>query len=565
MSGFSTLRDRAEALREGIEELLLEERSKTATEHLKEAEAAVSRFCDLGASDAGIAALDGLRERLDRAKASVGSTPDTALFDEALVWASELRALALDELAQTAPADLAKHDVLPFGFRASKGSPSVYEARDVPPLQVFAKIRAWDDLEEDDEEDEAAEEKRIVSPLHVGLARLGRDTMEDVAILGGLRRLEDEERWSDADGFEQRLLANLDLLWALDAPIHDDVPKLGVPRSLFAYATEWALPDWGRAFALSFGLGCSSSEAALRWVMLAMRRSATSVLGAYVHGLSLASGPYVNRTISAELRTDAPPELLAALLEIAERRQTFEASAVVPLLAHPTSIVKVAALGAMRTAPKEIAITSALSMLGASDESVGVQAADELARRNNADGLAHLRGVLLTSRSSADKGVALRALSLAGNPNDEGLLAEHALPREDGVMWLSFFGRVGVVPLILQDLQKRREAGPLEAVRMARAERAFNRVTGLDPSADPPALQTKFEQSGMAKKGTRLRGGEPHSARAIVAELLSPISRQGERRVLARELPLVVPNAPLFDVDGFTAAQVAALSSVEMG
>ncbi len=561
MSGFETARDRAEALREGIEELLLEESARAATAHLKDAEAAVSRYCEVGSTEAGLAALDALRASLEKAKGALASSSDASLVDEAITWAGELRARALDELSRLSPDAVIERREPALGFRASRGAPTVHEARDVPALEVFAKKRPWDAIESDDDEEPMVP---VGKDIDAGLARLGRDAMEDIAILGGLRRCEEEEKWSDAIGFEDRLLANLDLLWALDSPAHDDVPRLGVPRALFRYATEWALPDWGRAFAVSFGLGCSSSEAALRWVMLAMRRSAASVYGAYVHGLSVASNPYVDRTIASELRTDASPELLAALLEIAERRHTYEASAIVPLLAHPVAEVRIAALRAMRAAPKDVAIASARSLLGSGDASVSIRAADELARMDQAEGLEHMREVLGSSTSSPDRGLALRAIALAGVAKDEALLVEHTRDREDGVVWLSFYGKPSVVPLIAEELGRLRDQGGLMAARIARAERAYNRVTGLDPSGDGNALVLRFEESGQAKKAARLRAGEALSARTIVTELESPVSRQGERRILARELPLHVPDAPYLDVDAFHATQLAILTSIEL-
>jgi hypothetical protein len=72
----------------------------------------------------------------------------------------------------------------------------------------------------------------------------------------------------------------------------------------------------------------------------------------------------------------------------------------------------------------------------------------------------------------------------------------------------------------------------------------------------------QFEQSGLAKKATRLRRGEPWDAKPVVAGLLDLNALQGERRILARELPLALPNAPPFDVDGFIATQIGSLNAL---
>ena len=51
--------------------------------------------------------------------------------------------------------------------------------------------------------------------------------------------------------------------------------------------------------------------------------------------------------------------------------------------------------------------------------------------------------------------------------------------------------------------------------------------------------------------------------RQIIHELSNLNARQGERRILARELPLVLPNAPSFDTEGFIASQLAVLNALE--
>ncbi len=563
MSVFSSFRDRAEALRDGIEELLLHESAADAVAHLRDAEVAVSRFCELGATDAGISALDALSSALTLAKASLrDSAPDTAtLLDEAGIWTKELRLVALDDLARQPPGKLGDTHHHVFGFRASFRTPAVHQTPDMPALPVLAKEKAWDAPPDDDEvvEDQDA---ITTDPLYAGLVRLGRDTMEDIAILGGLRRLDDTERLGDGVAFEERLLANLDLLWSLDVPFHDDLPRLGVPKALFRYATEWSTPDWGRAFALSFGLGCTSSETALRWVMLAMRRTPKSSLGAFVHGLSNASSPHVDKTVLAELRTDASPELLAALLEIAERRGIYEASAVIPLLAHPVLEVKLSALRALRSAPPSVATTTALQFLDSTDGTAS-DAAEELARRNHPAGLTFLRNDLGASDLSR-RTLALRALVLSGSVKDEALVLEHARTRDDGPRWLGFFGWSSVIPTLLEILAKERDGGFDSAPAALRVERALQRVTGLDTaSVELATLRAQIEQRGFLKKAQRLRLGEPHAPKTVVSELANLATFQGDRRILARELSSISPDGPRLSVDAFIGAQLAFLASVD--
>lgn len=568
---FTSLRERADALREGIEELLLEQSTQTTAgkkraEHLKEAESLVSRFCEEGATDAGIATLDQLGVALGKAK-SIGSddAASAELLDEAITWSSELRTRTLDEIAR-APFDTMADRARVIGgtgtaFVASRGGPCIHPAPEVPSLDLVARTRRWDDPVI--EEDEPPPAPGQVDPVRESLGRIGRDTMEDVAILGGLRRLNDEERWGDAIEFEERLLANLDLLWSLDVPLHDDVPRLGVPRALFRYTNEWALPDWGRAFALSFGLGCCDSEASLRWVLLAMRRAPSTVLGAYVSGLSIGSNPFIDRTVLAALRSEEPPELLAALLEIAERRGAFEASAVAPLLAHPSADVKLAALKACRGAPDALAVPFAERLLGAAETRLQLYAAEELARRNRVVGLDTLRDMLRQTSDAEVRAIALRALAVAGLSKDEGLVLERSEGQEDYALWVSFFGKPSHIALALRELRDARARLPNTPQRAVTAERAVARMTGLDASADVDQLAAKVEEAGMMKQPGRIRGGQPYAADRVLRELLDANARQGERRVLLRELALVATSTlPAIDLDGFFARQIATLSTV---
>lgn len=571
---FATIRERADALREGIEEMLLEQptdtvRDKARAEHLKDAESLVSAFCEQGASAAGIATLDRLGAAL--AKAKEQGTDDAAageLIDEAITWAVELRTRSLDELAANPyeAEERARTMAATGGFRASNGGPSLHPAPEVPALDLVARAKAWDDPSAA-ELDDPPPPVDGTDPVREGLARLGRDTMEDMAILGGLRRLNEDERWADSTGFEERLLANLDLLWSLDSPIHEDIPRLGVPRALFKYTNEWSLPDWGRAFALSFGLGCCDSEPALRWVILAMRRGAAAVLPAYVHGLSIGSNPYIDRTVLSTLRSEEPPELLAALLEIAERRGVFEASAIAPLLAHPSPIVKLAALRACRNAPDALAIAFAERFMGGGDATLHLYAADELARRNRVAGVDALREVLRGSGGAAPTGeartVALRAIALAGLPKDESLVLERSEGQEDYALWISFFGKPSHVALVVRELEAARAQLPNAPQRAVTAERALTRMTGLDPTGEIDQLMARIEEAGTMKLPGRIRWGRPYAGEHVLKELLDPSARQGERRILARELPLVATGTlPPIDVDTFFARQVATLATV---
>ena len=73
-----------------------------------------------------------------------------------------------------------------------------------------------------------------------------------------------------------------------------ETPRLGVPRAVWSYAIESNVPDKGRAFALAFILGCSSSSVALRWIALGMQRADPALLPTFAEALALASNPDID-------------------------------------------------------------------------------------------------------------------------------------------------------------------------------------------------------------------------------------------------------------------------------
>jgi hypothetical protein len=581
------LRDRALALRDEIDGMLLElpDAEGAVPSALKTAAGAVSRFCELGLSDDGIASLDRVRDELVKAREALPADrveADGAVLEEARSWAEDLRRRALDRLPSAAmlAERLARAEVA-NPFQASVGAPVVHVPFEIPAPEVIEKRRPF--LEPPvDKGDGHPTEKPKPAPITVQLARLGRDAMEDVAILGGLRRLKDDDVWSQTREFEARLLANLDALWSLDRPVDPSSPRLGVPQALFAYVTEWSFPDWGRAFALSFSLGCVDSEAALRWVVLAMRRSDSAVMSAYVAGLAAASGSSIGKVALAELTGDVNADTAAAWLEVAEKKRVFEASAIVPLLTHPSAAVRIRAARCLRNAPRDLAISALHELADDADLVVRAEAADELAAVGRPEGAERLRLVLSETLGSTDAGaepvaeeslddasraavwVALAGLAIGGDPADEARVLAVSLRLRTGPEWLGWYGRPAHVEILLRELHAARELGPEGHARAEACERAIQRITGLGTNGSVAALRaevaTLVETSAGYREARRARHGKPFDVQAIPAELRDPQAKQGARRMLARELALHTPAAPRIDVDDWLSRQDSTLA-----
>lgn len=572
------LRERTDALREELDGLLMELPEPKGAVHaaLGRATEALVRFRELGLTDGGIGALGELRAAALGAREALSSERaelDGPLLDEAIAWVDDLKRRALDQLPPPAAlAERARRLEQVDPFRASVGTPALHRPFEVPAPEILEKRRDFLALPVDDEG--PASGVREKSLVELELARLGREAMEDIAILGGLRRSKDEQLWADARGFERRLLANLDALWSLDRPVRAEAPRLGVPRALFAYLTEWSFPDWGRAFALAFTLGCTDSDAALRWVVLALRRAEPGVVDAFVSGLALASGPGIGRAALAELGADVTPLNTAAWLEVAERKAAFEASAVVPLLAHPDESVRSRAARCLRHAPKELAIEALLELLRDASPLVSADAADELAARGRSEGLGHLRvaldRALRVDPVGDDDGlggpalVALRVLSLSAEASDEELLLRAAKRDPKALRYLGWYGRPAHVGLLLGELEAARARGPEGFAAAEAAEEAITRITGVQAALSldelGQAIKKLAEDSPAYRDAKRARHGRPFEASLVLDELEKPTTRQRHRRMLTRELSVVLPTAPRFDVDDWVARQEVTLA-----
>lgn len=539
-----------------------------AVTSLREAVALVSGFLEAGPDD-----LEA-RADLERATAAVEAARSRLTGDEAtarrLESAARWLADTLDRLHRRAPPRPGGIDEA--GARrsdeilASVGLPRLHHAL-VPAPRLLARDAVAASA--------ARASLAAATPVTGDLAQvraIARDCFEDLASLGSLRRLHDVEPWTDAAPFEQRLLDNLDALVALERPLGPGAPPVGLVDALYAYATEWLIPDYGRTFALAFTLSCLASETALRWVVLALRRSHPRTFPAFVDAFALGSSDAIDRTL-VELCADDDPAIVAVALEAMARRGRPDVASTVLVLMRPFTTGPSAALAevAMDLAarlPAQTAVPLLSRLLEGAPPAplAAARAAAALATLGEARGVKHLRGLLQAAGDPAEpaRRVAFEALCLLGSPLDGHLVATEAGADPVRLGWLAWHGHPDHVPLLVEALRRALTSGEDydTADRLARAlERigggAAPRPTGFgaaDLEARVEAWRRSFEERRPAD-ATRLRRGLSWTPQAIVAELSARDTKQGDRPVLARELAFVTRRAVHLDVTGWVAAQ----------
>jgi hypothetical protein len=572
-------------VRDALEESLLAivDRASAAevAERLREAIAILNRRIEAPARDAE--ALD----ELDRAAVTMRAAGEALRGDEVTARRIEGAARRLSEASEGLRRGLSARPAGPPGTQrsdemlASVGVPRAHHA-DVPAPRVLAR------------EDRATEVRRAraaleASPGSAGeieqIRALARDCFEDIASLGSLRRLYDSEPWVDAGPFEQRLLDNLDAVVALDRPLSPRAPSLGLVEALYAYATEWTVPDFGRTFALAFTLCCLAPEAAMRWVVLALRRSHPRTYPAFVDAFALGSNEAIDRTL-AELCSDDDPAIVGVAIEAMARRGRPGMSSTVLLLARPSPGLAVKAIELAARLPAQAVGPLLSRFLSAPDPVAAASAAAALVTLGDPRGAKHLRELLGRRRTSIEVGdmegpakdaaegraradadarrVALETLCLLGNPADRELVAAEAVAVREALPWLGWHGAPEHVPVLVAALREALAAGGMYDVVDGLA-RTLERIGGerlprlgqVGPS-ELEARATQWAQSLQERRppdATRLRFGRAWTPLAVIDELQDRTTKQGERPTLARELALVTRRSAHIDVAGWVAAQ----------
>lgn len=439
---------------------------------------------------------------------------------------------------------------------------------------------------------------------------LARDAMEDLASYSTLRKLGDEEAWGAAEAFERRLLASLDALVALARPLRPDQAELDLAEALFAYATEWIVPDRGRAFAFAITMASVASDAALLWVLMGLRRAEAAARPAYTEALALGSNPHIAEKLITILTDDGPKETTLVALEAAGRRRLFHAGAMLPLTTHPDARIASLAIRGLMSAPAELASETLSRLIERGQRLVvravagetlidkGPPAQPGASAKGVARGREVLRGVIEellgheASRAPLDRGPArkrldaddrialshaLRGLAVAG----DGLDAEHVWAAAHALgsyREVGFFGHVPHVALLFatlseldgrgttsQDDGEARGSAGAWVEQLELLATALKRITGIDAPKHGPGRYdlNGFKRLWEEKVPTialgRTRFGKPFQRADLLAELAAPATRQADRRLLAKEVAHHSEGVLHFDVDGWVADQKAFL------
>ncbi|UQA63162.1 HEAT repeat domain-containing protein [Polyangium aurulentum] len=558
----------AESVRATLEAslLVLADRSDAtdAADAVRAAIARISKFVEAEALGVGpiehLESAEGLvraaRERLS------GDETTSRRLESAARWLREASGSMRERLLSRTPEQEPSRAV--FELLASVGVPRAHRV-EVPPPRVLAR--------EDLLEETGAPFRGALGagPGVAGelaqLRQIARDCLEDLASLGSLRRLHDWEPWIDARTFEQRLLDNLDALVSLELPLDPRAPSVGLVDELWRYATEWAVPDLGRTFALAFTLCCLSSETALRWVVLALRRSHPRTHPAFVDALALGSNGAIDRVV-AELCGDDDPAIAAVGLEAAARRGRADVGSTLLLLQHPSAALVCRAIEVATRLPVQVSLALLSRLLDGGEPVVAATAASALCELGDPRGVKHLRHVLGHDPGSDREAlrarrIALETLCLLGSAADRRLVAAAAGASSEGLDLLGWHGHPEHVPVLLEALRRLVSAGGSVA-DAARIARALERIGG-GAVPRPGAMSHEFEPALAAwarsfeerrpADGARLRFGERWTASATVAELATPATKQEVRPLLARELALATQGAMRLDVTGWVAAQ----------
>ncbi len=552
--------------------------------------------------DAGLGVPDPLTpvDRAARAiEAARGHAPqvDHETLGELLAELGELRRRALDRLGAEAASPPSRPVTLATGLElvASVGQPAVRRGVVLPPLSLvrppieiedlLAEATRRDPVAEDEDEreedlapvvgptDGATLQERRADPSYAHLHAVARDLMEDLGMLQALRRPLPDERWVGPERFEARVLAQLDALFSLTLATDPFEPVYALIEELHAYATEWAAPDRGRAFALALPLACIDGDAAARWLLAALRRSHPYTHPAFVDALALGASPRLGRAIGAALSGTEPSAVLIALLEAAERRRDVGASSLVLCLDHPEPAVVCAAARALARADRAVA-QAVLSDLLARQGPAALVAAELLAGMGEQHGFATLRGWLEVDLASSPGhrdplrvGTALRALACLGAREDESLVLRAALELEGGLRWLGTYGHAphaATLYEIAEDPARGADARQGLAVLLGDAFRGVEDETSGDAE-----LRASVEADRAARReeaasaSVRWRGGGPHrGVVTLLAELLDPAARRDDRAAVVYELGMATRSVVPLDPSDWISRQRADIDAL---
>lgn len=419
-----------------------------------------------------------------------------------------------------------------------------------------------------------------------GIGRLLRDVMEEVGSLGMLRSPKGPPvAWGiGLQGFEERLLADVDAFMALAEPANGEPPAIDAIGELVDWAGDAMVPDPVRAFSRTFLLGCIAGEDTARAAVLALRRSHPITHDAERDALALCPHPQVARELS-RVFAEETPELLRLSLDVLRRRREVSFEAVAPLLSHPNAHVREAAARALSAATAPEAALRLLEEHAASeeDDAALLATAEALLVLGSRKGLAVVRDKLEEEAQLAGslprpvRAAASRLLAVSGGRADGALLCRLLRHEPAAALALGWYGDASTVPLLLGQLTEVSGYPKLHAFARALAA-ALHRVTGLgrppgddgrtslytvEPPLDPAFWRAAWEgASERFTRPVRYRFGRAFSPLAVIAEAETNEVATDVQRELLLELSILSRGASRADPDGWIADRRLALAEL---
>lgn len=453
-------------------------------------------------------------------------------------------------------------------FRAGIGAPVVHATEREAPLPLTG----------------ARFETR--TPEEAALAVIARDVLEDIGILGGLRRPNEDEPWTRSGPFEDRLLADVDALASLDRAVNG--PDLGIDTTAraLAYSTEASWADTGRAFTRAFALSCFGAEDAVRAATAGLATSHPITHAAQRDAFCLAPSAEVVPAMERLLWHDDSALVRLAIFVLRFRRAAT-LPAMLPLLSHPDVGVLEAAARAMATVePRPTAIAALRDLLreGVEDR-VAIAALESLVLLGDPSALETVATRLRDDAArpgtlgTAARLDLLRLLAVAGAQAHSDLLVGALAKTPSAVTAVGYYGHPTHVEAIVGVLAKANEQRHPASIQPTQLEldaaRALLRITGIyledpdEPSGVGLAMKASLWREHFIAsplnlhEGTRYRFGEPYRPAAALAELKDEATAPHARIWTALELSVLAGQGWGFEPLDWVARQKQQIALME--
>jgi hypothetical protein len=493
--------------------------------------------------DERLAIFDAALRQLEGLVAEGPPDAARALTADALRVLDGVREPLVDALAELEAAPSVEDSFL----EVSLDMPGLYRLG-VSPLRVSSRARG---------------RYREGSRLHLGigdrqraggrspLAPLARDAMEDVASLGSLRRLADDEPAGRATSFEARLLANLDYLAALGR----GTESVDVVTELSSYLNESVFSDPGRVFAIALAHACIEGPSGLPGLARLVMGANDRTERALVDALSLGSNPRIDDLL-AELVLEDTANVLAVALAAQARRGRAPRS-VLSLVEHPSEHLAELAAKAAAFVDDQATVASTLAqhldgppkVAAACIATLATFGAQIAVRESRSIAERVAKGEISDVRADA----AIAVLALGARKEDSALVARAAPRTRRGIAWLGWLGDAAYFDTILAELDVAFASFGQSADDLVLSS-GFSAIARL---LSRDSLEALVREPAKAKQlleelpSGRVRRGEKWSRDAINAELRDDRALQSDRRILVLEASIADKRPLRFDPDGW--------------